>query len=372
MSISGPSVKNNFKYIDAIRGFAILGVVAVHVGQKCNDYPSLLTDIATYGNYGVQLFFVASAFTLCLSIDNRKQSERNLLRNYFLRRYFRIAPLYYFGIVFYFFVRIIGKGVFPPEGYNFFNIITNITFLHGFNPNTFNYIVPGGWSIAVEFVFYIFFPFLIGVIKNWKHALIFVLLTIILSITGSYFWELIYGTVANKNSFQYYVFTTQFSNFSIGILLFYIWKNKELISIKSKLNFTVLSLLSFLVFISVFTGAIRFPQIPYYHLLRPTIFSFSFLFLFYSFINKEWYFFINPITIEIGKVSYSIYITHFIFAWFISPQIMTLMKSHIDFNRIIFFTLSYIITLTGSFLFSQITYLLIEKKGMEFAKKLIS
>ena len=55
-----------FEYIDALRGIAVLGVFLVHTtdyGPE-NDYSGIIEKIFLFGVRGVQLFFVASAFTL--------------------------------------------------------------------------------------------------------------------------------------------------------------------------------------------------------------------------------------------------------------------------------------------------------------------
>ncbi|NLZ74162.1 MAG: acyltransferase family protein, partial [Bacteroidales bacterium] len=88
------------QYVDSMRGIAILMVILVHSSHPITDIKTFDWLIASYGQMGVQLFFVASAFTLCLSADYRKY-ECNKIRNYAIRRYFRIAPLYYFGIIVY-------------------------------------------------------------------------------------------------------------------------------------------------------------------------------------------------------------------------------------------------------------------------------
>ena len=43
---------------------------------------------------------------------------------------------------------------------------STIFLLHGFWPNTINSIVPGGWSIADEVIFYILFPYLVMIMHN--------------------------------------------------------------------------------------------------------------------------------------------------------------------------------------------------------------
>ena len=87
---------SKFEYIDLLRGLAILGVIAVHSQEQIPTLFQLTSSIFNYGQLGVQLFFVASALTLCLSMTERKEATPV---NFYIRRFFRIAPLYYFGIV---------------------------------------------------------------------------------------------------------------------------------------------------------------------------------------------------------------------------------------------------------------------------------
>src|SRR4051812_26086677 len=87
---------NKLSYIDALRGIAVLFVISVHHGMVFRQLP-LVQSISGFGQMGVQLFFVASAYTLCLSASRRAEPTKN----FYLRRFFRIAPLYYFAIVLY-------------------------------------------------------------------------------------------------------------------------------------------------------------------------------------------------------------------------------------------------------------------------------
>lgn len=363
--------KVNYGYIDAIRGFAILAVLGIHVSQQCKNLPPFLFTAASLGYVGVQLFFVASAFTLSLSMKNRKSKENSPLRNYFIRRYFRIAPMYYFGILFYFVVRVIGKGVFPPEGYDFISVITNLTFLHGFSPYTFNYIVPGGWSIAAEFIFYAFFPIFFSLVKNYKGALILLFVTLVFSIAGFHFWDYVYGIDSNLHAFKFHVFTTQFPVFAIGILMFFVWQYREEFLRRIKINRYIVSIISLIIFSLIFYFGINFPNIPYSHLISPVVFSISFLFFGFALMLVEWKVFVNYFTIQIGKISYSLYINHFIFAWYIAPETMKFLSKSFHFSPSLYFILSYSITLIGASVFSIVTYNIIEKKGMNYGKKTI-
>ncbi len=61
----------NHRYIDSLRGLAILGVILVHSGQSAP--PVNLNLLWIFGNSaaGVQLFYVISALTLCMSWNMR-------------------------------------------------------------------------------------------------------------------------------------------------------------------------------------------------------------------------------------------------------------------------------------------------------------
>jgi peptidoglycan/LPS O-acetylase OafA/YrhL len=85
-----------YDYIDTLRGLAILSVVMVHSSQNFPPRSEVLIQIAAQGSRGVQLFFIASALTLFLSMDARSgDQEPRSLESFFIRRFFRIAPAFY-------------------------------------------------------------------------------------------------------------------------------------------------------------------------------------------------------------------------------------------------------------------------------------
>ena len=79
-------------YIDGLRGIAILLVLLVHnrfLVAGANYFPPNVLEVIDAGQYGVQLFFVVSAYTLMSSFYTRK-NEPFQSRNFFIRRFFAL------------------------------------------------------------------------------------------------------------------------------------------------------------------------------------------------------------------------------------------------------------------------------------------
>src|SRR5579871_675598 len=137
-----------YDYIDAMRGIAILMVLTVHSGQQFPLSEPART-ISAMGQLGVQLFFVASALTLCLSWTSR-EDETERVPKFLIRRYFRIAPMYYAGTLVYFLNNVVRSHSTVHaalQDYTPLNVLANVFFVHGLVPSANNTIVPGGWSI---------------------------------------------------------------------------------------------------------------------------------------------------------------------------------------------------------------------------------
>ena len=84
---------NSTKYITGLRAYAALSVYLIHSGGFGLRELSVFTNrIVDFGKFWVTVFFVLSAFTICMSID---KSDKFEFRKYLIRRFFRVAPLYY-------------------------------------------------------------------------------------------------------------------------------------------------------------------------------------------------------------------------------------------------------------------------------------
>lgn len=90
--------------------------------------------------------------------------------------------MYYIGIIYYLWQNGFGPNYWlgNAPGITIGNILANVFFIHDFNPYWINSLVPGGWSIATEMLFYCIVPFLFSKIKTLNQAVaLFVVSTVV-------------------------------------------------------------------------------------------------------------------------------------------------------------------------------------------------
>jgi peptidoglycan/LPS O-acetylase OafA/YrhL len=145
-----------FEYIDALRGYAVLGVLLVHTGQY-----SGFDSGAAFGARGVQLFFVASALTLMLSWHGRGDGAGA----FFVRRCFRILPMFWLSIPIYL---GFNAELYTPQ------VFGAAIFMQAARPDWIQAaIVPGGWSVCAEVGFYLIFPVIAAYVTSLSRAVLF-------------------------------------------------------------------------------------------------------------------------------------------------------------------------------------------------------
>jgi peptidoglycan/LPS O-acetylase OafA/YrhL len=360
----------NLPYIDAARGLAILMVILVHTSQSIGGLPDFAAATAQAGQIGVQLFFVASAYTMC-STFSKPQASKHRVASFYLRRLFRIAPLYYFGIAVYCLVQLVSaycsthRVDFGPYGLN--AVAANVLFVHGFVPWAYNNIVPGGWSIGTEMAFYLLFPFLFMVASR-AHARvggvplmllpivvsINVLVQILLNLYTSYSWSSSY--------FIYFNLVNQLPAFAAGMLLFFFHESHP----ASESNISLLWASGFLVcglvvFLPPFSAALLFIGPPLFFGI-----AFAFLIDFMRAKRIE-----SGILQVIGKVSYSMYVIHFLFAWY-GLRLLTSHLSLEGISALLFLGAAYVAVCWLTFVTARLTERWIERPGIKAGRRIVA
>ncbi|MDM9621479.1 acyltransferase [Rhizobium sp. S96] len=147
--------------LDLVRGLCAITVMLYHYFH--------VTKVGTFysaGLYGVYMFFVLSGFSLYYVYGNHEITERGL-RNFFVARFFRIAPLYVAVAT----VKFVQMGASPENAYRY---LMNISLLFGLGNAGATSTVGGGWSIGIEVAFYLLFPFLLLFRSRGALAALFV------------------------------------------------------------------------------------------------------------------------------------------------------------------------------------------------------
>ncbi|MBH2018597.1 MAG: acyltransferase [Burkholderiales bacterium] len=169
-----PQANAHIPWLDGLRGIAALWVLLSHV-QILSGLRSV--PVLSWGGLAVDLFMMLSGFLMAHHYLHRQQSEpwnkASTATSFWLRRYFRIAPLYYVLLVAaLIFGPFIGESrdaiaaVWPitaTETARFsdqstINVLIHTSFLFGAVPHySFRSALPD-WSIGLEMQFYLAFP----------------------------------------------------------------------------------------------------------------------------------------------------------------------------------------------------------------------
>jgi peptidoglycan/LPS O-acetylase OafA/YrhL len=152
--MDGHPPRLHLAHLDGLRGIAILAILAIHSSQLVAGLSQPVRDLAFYGVRGVQLFFIVSGFTLTIAHAGRPIEPLNFAE----RRFFRIAPMFYIGVALYLLLARTTTMPLPTRDASTGDVVATLLFVHGWVPSAVNTVVPGGWSIAAEAMFYLAFP----------------------------------------------------------------------------------------------------------------------------------------------------------------------------------------------------------------------
>lgn len=345
--------------IEALRAFAALMIVIFHTIILVQiKTPEHFEFIKLYFDRGVPLFYVLSGFVLMYGYQN-KLTDKPSIEIFYIKRYFRIAPLFYSLLILWIIIQKIKYG----NSTSLESIIINITLLFGLSPEHHQSIVWAGWSIGVEFLFYLIFPLLALIIRNIKTSITFLAISILIS---SSFYN--GATLSNFGSYAYKNIITHMPHFLSGITAFLIWKKTGFIKDKNK---STILLITCITLIAITTTPEIQKFITSQNLIRidQYIWSIIFLLLILSTCLHERRIITNKITLFAGKISFSLYLIHPIVIattgdlYWESRKII-----HSDTTALLLYTATVIILTTAT---SAITYSLIEKNGMLLGNKII-
>jgi peptidoglycan/LPS O-acetylase OafA/YrhL len=218
--------KVNFPALTGIRALAAFMVYIHHYnpfsvaifGQYCHDFFSEF-------HIGVTVFFVLSGFLIC----NRYYEEQNFsFKSYFIKRFARIYPMYFFltTSTFVFFAIFHSQtNLIDLKNYFF-----NISLLKGFSDDLKFTGIAQSWSLTVEEVFYFLAPIFFLLIKKNKLFLIITPLFFVgfgLLLVTIFNGIDCYGFMKSINFMLDFTFFGRVTEFFVGIALALLLKNNR-------------------------------------------------------------------------------------------------------------------------------------------------
>lgn len=216
-------MKQTINALTSTRFFAAIMVVIHHFGQEVYPFNKAQKFFHS-GNVAVSYFFVLSGFVLCLSYGTQPVSYGEYIK----RRIARIAPLYW-GALLAFILIAAGfyKYEFNTRGWT--EIALSVPFLQAYVPTYPLVLNSPAWSISVEMLFYILFPFLLLLQK--KSIRIFTILALVCYAVSQYF-HLIYFPIRwgiNDNIFDtvFYSPEVHLNQFLFGMLGGYLFSRLQ-------------------------------------------------------------------------------------------------------------------------------------------------
>ncbi|HHF1598586.1 TPA: acyltransferase family protein [Haemophilus influenzae] len=302
--------------IDGLRAIAVISVIIYHLNENW----------LSGGFLGVDIFFVISGFLITGIIITEIQQNSFSLKQFYTRRIKRIYPAF---ITVMALVSFIASAIFI---YNDFNKLRKtielaIAFLSNFylgltqgyfdlsaNENPVLHI----WSLAVEEQYYLIFPLiLILAYKKFREIKVLFIITLIL------FFILLATSFVSANFYKevlhqpniYYLSNLRFPELLVGSLLAIYHNLSNKVQLSKQVNNILAILSTLLLFSCLFLMNNNIAFIPGITLILPCIFT-ALIIHTTSQNNIVKLCLSNKAIVFIGKISYSLYLYHWIFIAF--------------------------------------------------------
>jgi peptidoglycan/LPS O-acetylase OafA/YrhL len=327
-------------FLDSLRGYAILGVIAVHV-ELVAPLSSLARTYAEHGRYGVQLFFVVSAVSIGMAWHARRDGYLRFLT----RRLFRLLPALAVAAIAY-----TAFGITRPA---WWQAVMTLTLTNGLHPSAIDSTVPGSWSLSAELMFYLSVPVLAASVRSMRSAAVWIIGAELIGLAAApvvtAFWDAVNpGGVGGVNAVYYGI--SIFANakwFILGWTVYLLMRGSRLSRGASNALFCL--------GIAALAAA---PFIPSWT-LHELAFMFGIPAVVYAMAGGAAAMLDNPVMRWLGTISYSMYLWHFVVwnaaDWLGRPSFLPLFAG----------------TVALTALGASLTYVLIERPGIRLGAALL-
>ncbi len=348
-----------YVWIDFLKGISIIGIIAVHTNKEgLEDHVSAILNL---GKYGVEFFFIMSAFLSFQSYERIYNQQKSAIK-WVAVKLLRIVPLFYLALITYSILNC--KYLYwlgSMDKVSIFNILSHISLTHALFPHYMNSMMGVEWYIGILAIIYIITPMLYKIFNSSIRIFIGLFLSLAIN---TFLHIMTIHHFSGKSDFYLYAnyiehfsLLAQFPIILLGFLLFHICKS----SAKTILNSSLFHLICALFILCI---------IPIVHTRIPSVSSTFFFGLFAFFIScalSKWDNFKChkfSLIIALGKNTYPMYLIHLLII-----NIVTAVIPNISGNIYIDYTIRFITTIIISFLLSIAINELIDKPTQKIIKK---
>ncbi len=344
--------------IEALRCLAAAMIVAYHTVELSRmSLPAYLSVIKTHFSMGVPLFYTLSGFVLAYGYMDSLESRTQIVQ-FYIRRFFRIAPLFYIMLGTWI---LFSKFKWEHFRVSYADIVLNLTLLFGLVPGKHESIVWAGWSIGIEVLFYLVFPLLAILLTSRRSAVIALCVSLFVS---SFEFRALESL--NVGSYAYMNVVTHLPFFISGILTYLVWRDDNF---KERRLFGRAALIGVL-----FVSALVVYSPAFYALLVSVrgvtldryIWSLVFSALTISLCYSSNPIIVNRLTCHLGRASFSMYLVHPLIIVSLA-QVYGLLDAVLG-SGVLGVIGRILLTLTVVSTVASVSYVVIEKPGIKFGR----
>lgn len=148
-----PQQHKTYYGLDNLRALAIIMVFLFHY-PRWFPHPAGFPEVVKFGWTGVDLFFILSGFLISSQLFAQIKKEGTFsMKDFYVKRFFRILPVYYFVLALYFVFPVLSDDQLLPPLWKF------LTFTQNFGAELETHRAFGVvWSLCVEEHFYLLLP----------------------------------------------------------------------------------------------------------------------------------------------------------------------------------------------------------------------
>ncbi len=374
------SKTTQYSQLNFIRGSMALYVLVCHCAKATGFNLKPLPG----AGHAVDIFMMLSGLLIALNFHEREKYEpwnkAKTFYKFYIRRFFRIAPLYYFFLFFaflfldsFFAISNIRPGQnitsWTPELTKSISsnleirILLHVTFLFGLFPSFIQDSILPDWSIGLEMQFYFIFPFLMLIIKKIGYFIPLFLFTILYLIA-----PFLFGSYTSPGILLHFgqpsFLPLKINVFLIGILLgeakYFMKIKKNEKAFKSLFFVFILSFIGYDFIINISAIYLLFWVISTSQILNTSLFH-----MFKKIDN----FLDNKIVTFFSDTSYAVYLVHLLIIYLANWYFLNY-KFYILNNYFYNFILLVVFSIPVSYSTAFILYRIIELPFIQFGKKI--